>query len=154
MQIKANPNENQVISISSAAQERAAQRAGGKAQKNNNKATIFAGDLGIGMQNDIVTLRKQRAQKKALKMITDAWNSDRKLDDTIKGYQDRISHLKSEIAQNQEQIQMRDEWKENLRQEYGVAKNSQEQKDLELLEKEADSNKHYDNFEQVSLTDE
>ena len=156
MQIKANPNENQVISVSSAAQERAAQRAGGKAQKNNNKSTIFAGDLGIGMQNDIVTQRKQRAQKKALKMITDAWNGDRKLDDTIKGYQDKISQLKSEIEENMEQIQLRDEWKENLRQEYGVAEDSQEQQDLKLLEKEADieANKTRRNPKNIYLTDE
>ena len=156
MQIKANPNENQVISLSSAAQERAAQRAGGKTRKSNNKATIFAGDLGLNMQNDIVTLRKQRAQRKALKMITDAWNSDRKLDDTIKGYQDKIAQLKTEIEQNLEQVQMRDEWKENLRQEYGVAEDSQEQKDLKLLEKEADveANKFRHNPKNIYLTDE
>ena len=156
MQIKANANENQVISLSSAAQERAARRAGTKAQNRNNKATIFAGDLGLNMQNDIVTQRKQRAQRKALKMITDAWNGDRKLDDTIKGYQDRIAQLKAEIEQNQEQIQLRDEWKENLRQEYGVGEDSQEQKDLELLEKEADveANKLRHNPKNIYLTDE
>ena len=155
MQIKVNSNENQVISLSSAAQERAARKAGGKTQ-NNNKATIFAGDLGIGMQNDIVTQRKQRAQKKALKMITDAWNGDRKIDQTIEGYRDKIAQLKAEIEQNMEQIQMRDEWKENLRQDYGVAENSQEQKDLELLEKEADveANKTRRNPKNIYLTDE
>ena len=156
MQIRTNSDENQVISTSSAAQERVALRAGGKAQKNNNRATIFAGDLGIGVQNDIVTQRKQRAQQKALKMITDAWNGDRKLDDTIKGYQDKIAQLKAEIAQNQEQIQMRDEWKENLRQDYGVAEDSQEQQDLKLLEKEADveANKTRRNPKNIYLTDE
>ena len=156
MQIKANPNENQVISVSSAAQERAARRAGTKSQNRNNKATIFAGDLGLGMQNDIVTQRKQRAQRKALKMINDAWNGDRKLDDTIKGYQDKIAQLKTEIEQNLEQVQMRDEWKENLRQEYGVAEDSQEQKDLKLLEKEADveANKFRHNPKNIYLTDE
>lgn len=156
MQIKANPNENQVISLSSAAQERAAQRAGTKAQKRSNKATIYAGDLGMGMQNDIVTLRKQRAQRKALKMISDAWNSDRKLDDTIKGYQDKISQLKAEIEQKLEQVQLRDEWKENLRQEYHVEEDSQEQMDLKLLEKEADveANTYRHNPKNIYLTDE
>lgn len=156
MQVKASSNDNQVISVSSAAQERAAERAGRKAQKHNNKATIFAGDLGLGMQNDIVMQRKQRAQRKALKIIGDAWNSDRKLDNTIKEYQDTIERLKGEIEQNQEQIQLRDEWKEKLRQEYGVAEDSQEQKDLELLEKEADveANKFRHNPKNIYLTDE
>lgn len=154
MQIKANPNENQVINFNSAAQERAAERAGRKAQQRNNKATIFAGDLGMNMQNDIVTQRKQRAQKKALKMITDAWNSDRKTDQTIADYQDKVRQCKAEMEENWNQIELRNEWKEKLRQDYGVTENSQEQKDLELLEKEADSNMHYTYSEQVYLTDE
>lgn len=158
MQIRTNSSENQnqnhVINVNSAAQEQGAQKSGSKAQKSNNKTSIFAGDLGIGIQNDIITQRKQFAQRKALKIIGDAWNGDKKIDDTIKGYQDRIAQLKAEIEENQEQIRLRDEWKENLRQEYGVREDSQEQKDLKLLEKEADSMKHYDNFEQVYLTEE
>lgn len=154
MQIKANPNENQVINFNSAAQERAARRAGGKAQQRNNKASIFAGDLGLNMQNDIVTQRKQRAQKKALKMITDAWNGDRKTDQTIADYQDRIRQCKAEMEENQEIVQRGEAHKEELRQLYGVEEDSQEQKDLKLLEKEAASKKHYANSDQVRLTDE
>ena len=154
MQIKANPNENQVISISAAAQERAARRAGSKAQNRNNKATIFAGDLGLNMQNDIVTQRKQRAQRKALKMINDAWNGDRKTDQTIVEYQDKIRQLKSELEENQDIVLRGEAHKEELRQLYGVGEDSQEQKDLELLEKEAESKKHYANSDQVKLTDE
>ena len=154
MQIKANPNENQVIHFNSAAQERAAQRAGGKAQKDNNRSTIFAGDLGMGMQNDIVTQRKQRAQKKALKIIGDAWNSDRKTDQTIADYQDKIRQLKADLEENQGIVQRGEAHKEELRQLYGVAEDSQEQKDLELLEKEAASKKHYANSDPVYLTDE
>ena len=154
MQIKANPNENQIISVNSAAQERAALRAGGKAQKSNNKATIFAGDLGLNMQNDIVSQRKQRAQKKALKMINDAWNGDRKTDQTIADYQDKIRQLKAEMEENQDIIQRGEEHKEELRRTYGVAEDSQEQKDLELLEKEAASKKFYANSDRVYLTEE
>ena len=154
MQIKANPNENQVINFNSFAQERAAQRAGGKAQQRNNKATIFAGDLGLNMQNDIVTQRKQRAQRKALKIIGDAWNSDRKTDQTIADYQDKIRQLKADLEENQDTVLRGEAHKEELRQLYGVAEDSQEQKDLELLEKEAASKKHYANSDPVYLTDE
>ena len=154
MQIKANPNENQVINVNCYAQERAAMRAGGKAQKRNNKATIFAGDLGLNMQNDIVMQRKQRAQKKALKMISDAWNGDRKTDQTIAEYQDKIRQLKADLEENQDIILRGEEHKEELRQLYGVEENSQEQQDLKLLEKEAASKKHYANSDPVYLTDE
>lgn len=157
MQIRANYNEeqSQVINTNSAAQERAAQRNGSKAQKNNNTTSIFAGDLGL-LQNDVITQRKQYAQRKALKMITDAWNGDRKIDRSIADYQDKIRQLKAEIEENWNQYELRDEWKENLRKEYGVTENSQEQKDLELLEKEADieANTFLDDPKPISLTDE
>ena len=154
MQIKANPNENQVISVSSAAQERATLRAGRKVRNRNNKATVFAGDLGLNMQNDIVTQRKQRAQRQAMKMINDAWNGDRKTDRTIADYQDKIRQLKTELEENQDIVLRGEAHKEELRQLYGVAEDSQEQKDIKLLEKEAESKKYYANSEQVKLTDE
>lgn len=159
MQIRTNSSENQnqsqVFNVNGAAQEQEAQKSGSKAQK-SNKTSIFAGDLGIGIQNDIITQRKQFAQRKALKIIGDAWNSDRKLDHTIEGHRDRIAQLKEEIAQNMEQIEMRDEWKERLRQEYGVKEDSQEQQDLKLLEKEADveANKYRHNPKNIYLTEE
>lgn len=158
MQIRINSNENQsqAVNAAGAAQEQETRSTGSRVQKTGNKTSIFAGDLGLGMQNDMITQRKQRAQKKALQIITDAWNSDRKIDDTIVGYRDKVAQLRAEIKENQEQIALRDEWKENLRKEYGVREDSQEQKDLELLEKEADveANRLYDNPRPIYLTDE
>lgn len=156
MQVKASSNDNQVINVNSAAQERAAERAGGKAQKDNNKATIFAGDLGIGMQNDLITQRKQRAQRKALKIIGDAWNGDRKIDQTIVEYKDKLAELYARRNENLDEIEKLDERKEALRQTYGVQEDSQEQKDLELLEKEADWRRQtiIDDEKEITFTDE
>ena len=156
MQVKASSNDNQVININSAAQERAAQREGGKAQKNNNKSTIFAGDLGIGMQNDLITQRKQRAQRKALEIITNAWNGDRKTDQTIAEYKDKLAELYARREENLAEFDKLDEQKEALRQTYGVQKDSQEQKDLELLEKEADWRRQsiIDDEKAITFTDE
>ena len=156
MQVKASSNDNQVISVNSAAQERAAERAGGKAQKNNNKATIFAGDLGIGMQNDLITQRKQRAQRKALEIITNAWNGERKTDQTIAEYKDKLAELYARREENLAEMEKLDEQKEALRQTYGVQEGSQEQKDLELLEKEADWRRQsiIDDEKAITFTDE
>ncbi len=137
MQIRANANNNQVINVSDAARERAAQREGIRAQKSNHKSTIFAGDLGL--QNDMVTQRMQRARKKALKMISDAWNVDRKIDQSISDTKDKLAMLHDEQKENLAVIAQGDTQKEALRQQYGVEMDSQEQKDLELLEKESDS---------------
>lgn len=151
MQIRANGNENQVISVSSAAraraEERAAQRAGRKPQQNGRK-TIFAGDLGLSQ--DIITQRKQRAQKKALKIVGDAWAGDRKIDAGIAEMKDKLVQLRQELSDNLNVIAEGDAQKEALRQEYGVEMDSREQKDLELLEKEADARRGFD----VEFTEE
>lgn len=140
MQIRANANDNQVINVSDAARERAAQRAGKITQKNNHKTSIFAGDLGL--QNDMITQRRQRAQKKALKIIGDAWNGDRKIDQSIMDMKDKLSMLHDEKSENLNIIGESEAQKEALRLQYGVEADSQEQKDLELLEKASDVDSH------------
>lgn len=140
MQIRANANDNQVISVSNAARERAAQREGRTTQKNNHKTSIFAGDLGL--QNDMITQRRQRAQRKALKIIEDAWNGDRKIDQGIAEMKDKLSMLHDEKKENLSIIAEGDTQKEALRLQYGVEADSQEQKDLELLEKASDARRH------------
>lgn len=151
MQIKANANENQVIQVSRAALDRAAERSGKKAQKQGNRQSIFAGDIGLGMQRDPISLRKQQAQKKALKIIGDAWDGDRKVDQSIAEIKDKLSQLHAEYKDNLDIIAEGDAQKEALRQEYGVAPDSQEQKDLELLEKREDARNYPD---KVKLTEE
>ena len=47
MQIRANANENQVIGVSSAARARAQERAGVDDRQQQNRKTIFMGDLNV-----------------------------------------------------------------------------------------------------------
>lgn len=132
MQIRANANENQIINSGSAARERAAQREGKQFGKNGRKS-IFAGD--IGMQQDQIMQRRARARQKALKIVGDAWNGDKKIDQNILDIRDRAAQLMEEKKENLEVIDTAKMQKEALREQYGVAADSQEQKDLELLEK-------------------
>lgn len=149
MQIRANANENQVIQVSSAARARAQERAGGNAQEQNKRKTIFMGDLNV--KKDAITQRKQYAQQKALKMIGDAWDGDRKIDQNIQDIRDKLVQLHEDRDANLEVIAEGEAQKEALRQQYGVAPDSQEQKDLELLEKKADARRRPG---EVSLTEE
>ncbi len=148
MQIRANENENQVIQVSSSARARAQERAGrnGQEQKRN---TIFMGDLNV--KKDPITQRKQYAQQKALKMVGDAWDVDRKIDQNIQDIRDKLRQLEDEYVENLGYIAEGDAQKEQLRQQYNVAPDSQEQKDLELLQKKADYMRHPD---EVTLTEE
>lgn len=136
MQIRAKANENQVINTAGAARERAAQREGKQFGKNGRKS-IFAGDIGV--QQDRIALRRQRAQKKALKIVGDAWNGDRKIDQNILDVRDKVAQLIAEKKENLGIIAEGEAQKEALRQQYGVAVDSQEQKDLELLERAEDA---------------
>lgn len=137
MQIRANANENQVINFSSAARARAQERAGGNGQGQQGRKTIFMGHLNI--RKDPITQRKLHAKQRALKMIGDAWDGDRKIDQSILDIRSKLSQLHSEKEENDGLIAEGEAQKEALRQQFGVALDSQEQKDLELLQKKADS---------------
>lgn len=149
MQIRANANENQVIGVSSAARARAQERAGVDDRQQQNRKTIFMGDLNV--KKDPITQRKLYARQKAFKMIGDAWDGDRKIDQNIQEIRDKLAQLGQEYGENLDNIAQGEARKEALRQQYGVAADSQEQKDLELLEKKADAMRHPD---EVFLTEE
>lgn len=149
MQINVNNNDKQVINAGSAAQTRNKERAGHNSKRQNS---IYAGDLGFC--KDAVTLRKERAQKKAFKMISDAWAGDQKIDQNIADIRAKVEELQADIDANWEVVNQGEAQKEALRQQYGVEQDSQEQKDLELLEKEADMLRLGNGPEGVWLTDE
>lgn len=149
MQIRANENENQVIQVSSSAWARAQEKAGRNGQEEQKRNTIFMGDLNV--KKDPITQRKQYAQQKALKMVGDAWDVDRKIDQNIQDIRDKLRQLEDEYVENLGYIAEGDAQKEQLRQQYNVAPDSQEQKDLELLQKKADYMRHPD---EVTLTEE
>lgn len=130
MQVKFGNSEIQGIQANSQTQESRSQKASEKQQKRN---TIFAGELPIN--KDRITLCRQQAQKKAMELIQNAWNVDRKTDQSIAEYRERAEEQRKELRLNQEKIAECDARKENLRESYGVEADSQEQKDLELLEK-------------------
>ena len=133
MQIKIGTNENQAVNTNIQTQEKAAAENGRKAAKQQRKATIFAGDLPLN--KDPITLRRQQAQKKAMKFVQDARNADCKTDQSIAEYETLAEEQRKEVELNQGKIGECRSRKENLREGYGVEKDSQEQKDLELLER-------------------
>lgn len=151
MQVRANNNENQVINVSSAEQTRKKERAG-QVSQSKNKNSIYAGDLGF--HQDAVTLRKQRARKKAFKMVSDVWAGDQKIDQNIADIRTKVKELQADMEANQEIVNQGEAQKETLRQQYGVESDSQEQKDLELLEKEADMMRLGNGPKGVQLTEE
>ncbi len=59
--------------------------------------TIFAGNLGGDFSlQERVEQRKDRAKRRAMKVVGDAWDGDRKMDDEIKRAQEHIEELKKD----------------------------------------------------------
>lgn len=88
---------------------------------------------------DPIAAKKEEAKKKAMKVVGDAWANEIKIDDDVKGRKERIKELQSLRREYRDEIDKIESNREALRDELGVDKNSQEEKNLKLLEKEIDS---------------
>ena len=100
--------------------------------KVSDKGTIYAGDLQFAQTTgNAASDKKQSARKQAMKLIRDAWDSDNKA----------VSQRDQMAQQKEEKRKEVRECNEIARQSYGVDSDSQEQKDLELLEKYQDYQK-------------
>ena len=110
--------------------------------KVSDKGTIYAGDLQFAQTTgNAASDKKQSARKQAMKLIRDALDSDNK----AVSQRDQIAQQKEEklkeVRECNEELKQIRESKEIARQSYGVDPDSQEQKDLELLEKYQDNQK-------------
>lgn len=135
------------------ANEYAFARKNDRMQKQTNdkikNGTIYAGNL--TQKQDSLMQRKNQAMKKAMKVVGDAWTGEKKIDQNVEESRQHIKDCQQLMADNNEIIKGYKNRKEEIRQEYGVEADSQEQKDLELLEKKKYAMRHPD---EVSLTKE
>lgn len=107
-------------------------------KENQGKAgSIFAGSSNL--TSDSILFKKQQAQKQAMKVIGDVWDGDRQIDDDIKARREHISSLRQEMADANMALGDIEEERAKLQAGYGVADDSQEQKDIELLVKRSKS---------------
>lgn len=104
---------------------------GRKARREGGPASLLTGSF------DPIAQKRAIAQKKAFKVVGETFASDRKLDGEFADRQSKVDHYRSVAKEAQENIRQFDDMQEQLRQEYGVEADSQEQKDLELLKRYA-----------------
>ena len=91
----------------------------------------------VSGQFDPIGQRKAFLQKQAYKIVKDALANELKMDASVQEYKDRAEQLQADMDRAQEEIRKINDRKEALRIESGVEADSEEQKDLELLEKRA-----------------
>jgi len=108
----------------------------GRAAGKNGSQTVFIGSLqGDYSLQGRIQQKRERAQKRAMKIVNEAWNGDREIEDQIGGLKKRINEIRGEWkAASDEVHRIRGEMEE-LREAYGVEADSREEKDLELLKR-------------------
>lgn len=104
-------------------------------KQTKNRKTINASELNLKPYKDNqIDAKRLRARKQAMKLISDAWKSADKTDKNIEDMKlDKLNKL-DEITELKNKVSDLENEKEAYRVDYGVDMNSQEQKDLELLE--------------------
>lgn len=93
--------------------------------------------MGLNGQFDPIEQKRALAKKQAYKIVRDALANELKMDGNVQEYKDHAEQLQADMDAAQEEIGKIDERKEALRIDSGVETDSEEQKDLELLEKRA-----------------
>lgn len=129
--------------------ENAAARQKAEKGANGDRSTIFVGDLSA--KTDHISVVKQQAQKKAMKVLSDVFEAEKGLDQSVDEMVERSQKLKDEKLAYEKEICQIQADRDGLMEQCGFMKESQEHKDLELLRKEREAGKIGSGIE---LTDE
>ena len=108
-------------------------------RSNNNPSKssgISINGSSFALQNDSIAAKREEARKKAMKIIGDAFANDRKIDEDLDARSEHIRKLKAVQNDANKAINEIEADRAALRDEYGIDANSQEEKELQLLEKE------------------
>jgi hypothetical protein len=99
-------------------------------QKNEN---YFVGNR--KQNSNPIAVRREEAVNKALKVVRNAFDGEKKVDEDLQLRTDHIRELHDNMAEARDSIKNLDIIRADIRETYGVEEDSKEQDDLELLEK-------------------
>lgn len=111
-----------------------------KSKKRKN--SFFVGENKNIKTDKIIEQKRSQAKKQAMKLIEDAWKSDIAYDNAIDEMKQEHSQILKDVDEAKGMLANIEKEKENLKEKYGVKDDSQEQKDLELLERYQDRINH------------
>lgn len=101
--------------------------------KKENSNTFFAG--AINGKIDPVILKKQMAQKRALKVVGDAFAADRKIDTEVADREARIKQMRAENLEAKKALQELETQKKEIGKEYGLGEEGLSEEDWNILDK-------------------
>ena len=94
--------------------------------------TVFAGDL---KTRSLLDQKKESARKQAMKIVSDAFHKDKKLDDEQQEIRDQVKKLSRENWELTGEIAENNKAVDELAKTYQIDPDGEEQQDLELLRK-------------------
>ena len=127
------------------------ERIEGHKEKQLEKGNLFAGSLNQELFSNQILEKKKEARKKAMQVVGDAWEGDRRIDEDIQERRDLINGLEEENARLQSEIKEINQTQEALKEEYGISEDSQEEKDLELIRREKQMLTNPDSGESLTI---
>lgn len=105
----------------------------GLSQKKGNSCSFFAGSLNNSV--DPIAQKKQRAQKQALKVVSDAFAADRKLDTEIAERETKIKEMRAENLEAKKALQELEAQKQQIGKEYGLGEEGMSDRDRDIFNK-------------------
>ena len=102
-------------------------------RKESGSSTFFAGSLNGDI--DPIALKKQMAQKKALKVVGDAFAADHKADLEVADREARIQEMRAENREARKALNELEAQKQEIGKVYGLGEEGLSDEDWEILEK-------------------
>lgn len=130
--IQAGSNTNDFLVTN----QNAAARHAEKKTKGEHKTTIYAGDLGV--HQDSILLKRKQAQKQAMKIVGDVFESDKKVDQSMQELSDTAQGLQEQKKTALEELKRIDAEKAELDEHYDASQSGEEQQNIELRRQELD----------------
>ena len=103
--------------------------------KKEERTDFFAGNLNQDLFENKLLEKKKEAREKAMKVVGEAFDADKLIDNDLQERKNKIAALEEENAKLQDQINEINDSQNALMEKYNITEDSQEQKDLELLRK-------------------
>ena len=96
--------------------------------------TVYAGNfLKEFPMRERIQQKKAQAQQRAMKIVQDAWDGDKQLDDEIKVREEESRELRRDNQAVLENLKDVNQRMEDLRRSFGVERDSEEQQELERM---------------------
>ena len=128
--VHAGKGENSLLITNENAMNR---RAGEKAQE-GKKNTIYAGNIGV--RPDSIQIKRQQAQKKAMKILQDTFSADKELDQGMEDMATRAAELQDQNLEYRKELDNIRATRAELEKSYDGLEDGQENADLDVTCKE------------------